>query len=285
MTSDLCKICGGSELALIGHTARCQRCGVLLYWPYPAALPHSQSSDPAPNWSRDSVRDWYAKSSFRNHDNFTHMLRFATDESYTNRPIDVLDYGGGGGQFALVCRSHFPMANVHITDINDDVLLDEWRCVNTQIPFANLSEDTRRFDLIFLNDVFEHVDDPISVLRLLGTRLKPGGRLFIDTPKQFWLYPTLKLLARPLYLKLLRGTVSTAHLQIWSQESFRRAIEASGLHISKYAEVSEYTMPADYYLNNMGIANPLIRVLGRLFYANARYLARNKILCLLAART
>jgi len=225
--------------------------------------------------------DWYSESAFLNHTNFTQMLRFAADESHRNKKLDILDYGGGGGQFALVCKSHFPLATVHITDISDDSLLPQWRPMNVQIPFNEFEADERRFDLIFLNDVFEHVSDPGEVLQQLSGKLKPGGRIFIDTPKQFWLYPVAKALSTKLYEKLLRGTVSVYHLQIWSKKAFELVVDNSGLVADKYREISEYTMPGDYYLDNMGIENPLLRMTGRLFYRNSKYLARNKVICLL----
>ena len=52
--------------------------------------------------------------------------------------------------------------------------------------------------------------------------------------------------------------------------------------LSKYEEQSEYTMPADFYMRNMGINNPILRFTGRVFYGNAKRLAHNKIVCVLS---
>ena len=205
------------------------------------------------------------------------------DESYKGRKLDILDYGGGGGQFALVCKSHFPESTIYITDISDESLLDEWSSLNTQIPFKKFNEDDKKFDFIFLNDVFEHVSDPLFVLKQLSGKLKSGGKLFIDTPKQFWIYPFTKLISKPLYTKVLKGTVSTAHLQIWSKKSFELVVKESNLEINKYEESSEYTMPANFYLKNMGITNPILKLAGRVFYGNAKWLAKNKIVCVLSS--
>src|SRR5262249_34916821 len=153
--------------------------------------------------------------------------------------------GGGGGQFALVCKSHFPLSTVYITDISDESLLGEWRSMNVQIPFKQFAVDEQRFDFIFLNDVFEHVSDPGEVLMQLAAKLKPGGRIFIDTPKQFWIYPIAKALSKKLYEKVLRGTVSIYHLQIWSKDAFELVTKRGGLTVEKYRELSEYTMPGD----------------------------------------
>jgi 2-polyprenyl-3-methyl-5-hydroxy-6-metoxy-1,4-benzoquinol methylase len=233
-------------------------------------------------WPRDQVLSWYSRSSFFNHVNFTNMIRFALDETYKGKKLDILDYGGGGGQFALVCKSHFPEANVFITDISDEALLKEWSLANVQIPFNRFAEDLRKFDVIFMNDVFEHVSDPVFVMRQMATKLNAGGKVFVDTPKQFWLYPLVKIFSKSLYTKVLRGTVSTAHLQIWSRKSFELVVHESGLTIDKYMESSEYTMPADFYMKNMGISNPILRLLGRVFYKIAKWLAKNKIVSVLS---
>jgi len=212
------------------------------------------------------------------------MLRFAMDESYKGKKLNILDYGGGGGQFTLVCKSHFPEANVFITDISDGSLLQEWSASNIQIPFRSFAEDGTQFDFIFLNDVFEHVSDPRFVLRQLAGKLKTGGKLFIDTPKQFWIYPLTRLVSKPLYTKVLKGTVSAAHLQIWSKKSFELVVGDSGLKISKYEESSEYTMPAGFYMKNMDITHPMLQLAGHVFYRNAKWLAKNKIVCVLSSQ-
>ena len=254
----------------------------MLYYPYPEDDSQLLSKGEGKKWSRDQALGWYSKASFHNHTNFTNMIRFAMDESYQGKKIDILDYGGGGGQFALVCKSHFPEAAVHITDFSDESLLQEWSGSNIQIPFRSFPEDATKFDFIFLNDVFEHVSDPGFVLKQLAGKLKTGGKLFIDTPKQFWIYPFAKLVSKSLYRKILSGTVSTAHLQIWSKKSFELVVRESGLKVSKYEESSEYTMPAEFYLDNMRIRNQILRLAGRLFYGNAKWLAKNKILCVLS---
>ncbi len=181
-TDARCKICQSVDLEIFEHTARCRGCEVLLYWPYPKSDDALVAAGEKKEWPVANALEWYSESSFLNHANFTQMLRFATDESFRGRKLGILDFGGGGGQFALVCKSHFPEAIVYITDIFDEALLEEWRAMNTQIPFAEFADDETKFDIIFLNDVFEHVSDPKSVLKQLAGKLKPSGRIFIDTP-------------------------------------------------------------------------------------------------------
>jgi 2-polyprenyl-3-methyl-5-hydroxy-6-metoxy-1,4-benzoquinol methylase len=273
-TPGVCKICGGASLRVLGHTAKCADCGVLLYYPYPAG------SQPAFTTNEEKLA-WYGKSAHFNHANFTRMLDFAVTDERSTDPLAVLDYGGGGGQFALVCRSRFPRAAVYLVDINDDAVLEEWKPFNRRIRFADFGADLTRYDLIFLNDVFEHLDDPVGTLRLLAGKLAPRGKIFIDTPRQFWIYPLTRALSRTLHLKVLRGTVSASHLQIWSERSLGIALGASGLAVRRRTTWAEFTMPPDFYLHNMGVSNPLMRASGRAMYHAARWILRNKAVCLL----
>jgi 2-polyprenyl-3-methyl-5-hydroxy-6-metoxy-1,4-benzoquinol methylase len=282
--SQECKICSAPDVKVVEHTATCRSCGVLLFFPYPSQKDledsYAREHAPAAYWEQ-----WYSQSARLNHDNFTRMLRFAcADLAFRDDP-SILDYGGGGGQFAVVCKSHFPNAKVYIVDAVDGSLLPQWAPLQTQIPFSEFPADDTRFDRIFLNDVFEHVSDPKDTLVRLRNKLKPGGKIFIDTPKQFWLYPFTGLLAPSLHRKLLRGTVSLAHLQIWSRKSFEYVVRDAGFAITSYREISEYTQPASFYLKNMKVSNPGLILAARLFYRFSEYLAKNKIMAVLESNS
>ena len=272
-----CKICGSPKLNIFKHTAKCKKCGVLLYYPYPKN--EEEISNSGEQIGIDF--DWYADSCFSNHKNFTNMLRFTIDESYTNKSFDILDFGGGGGQFALICKSHFPRSKVYITDIDDDALLDEWKNYNEQISYLDFKDDSKKFDFIFMNDVFEHLIEPQKILKNLSSKLKPNGKIFIDTPRQFWIYTFTKLLSKDLYTKVLLGTVSLSHLQIWSYKSFRKCISSSNLSINKYKEIAEFTMEPEFYMENMAIKSDFIKSIGKLFYKFTLRFLKNKIICVL----
>ena len=196
--------------------------------------------------------------------------------------VETADFGGGGGQFAFVCKSHFPLSNIFITDIDDKSLLKEWSNNNIQIKSSEFAINKKKFDFIFLNDVFEHLSDPIEVLEILSGKLKNNGSIFIDTPRQFWIYQITKLVSKNIYNKVLKGSVSTAHLQIWSKPSFKMAVNKSNLLIKKYKEIGEFTMDADYYLDNMNITSKLMRLVGKSFYYFSKYFLKNKIICVLS---
>ena len=288
MNNQSCKICGSNSLKIFAHTASCKQCGVLLCYPYPKSdhdIFISGGNRDGIDSDEENKRlklDWHLKSEARNHHNFTNMTLFAMEDQSFYEELKVLDYGGGGGQFAVVLRSIYPLTETYIVDICDAKLLDQFKSMNRQIKFKDFSDDPTKFDYIFMNDVFEHVSDPIEVLSSLKSKLKgSNGRIFIDTPCQFWLYPMTKLFSHRIHKRLLRGTVDYDHQQIWNKKSFNHVAKEAGFRVIKYVELSEFTQPANFYLDNMKISNWVLRFIGRLFHKLAPYMAKNKIMAVL----
>jgi 2-polyprenyl-3-methyl-5-hydroxy-6-metoxy-1,4-benzoquinol methylase len=266
------------------HTARCLDCGILLYFPYPTPSLLEVSEDEVTRAKNaEYYFSWYARSGKNNHYNFSKIIEYTIQNlthEYSNY-ISVLDYGGGGGQFALVMKSLLPRANVYIADINDHALLSEYSIFNKQIKWKHFESDATTFDYIFLNDVFEHVHDPLLVLETLKNKLKPNGILFIDTPRQMWLYPVLNFFSSTLYNQLLKGTVSLSHLQIWSKTSFRLVAKKGGYKIRKYSHVNEFTMNLNHYLRNFGITGYGALVASKLLYKFSSLIFKNKIMAVM----
>ncbi len=246
-----CKICKSSKIRQFAHSAKCLNCKVLLYYPYP-------SESELKNAPANDYYSWYNLSFDKNIINFIEMIKFTVNRSNYSKKIKVLDYGGGSGQFALIFKSLFPSAEVFIVDIDDTGLFSQFKSLNNQILFKNFSLDKNKFDYIFLNDVYEHVDDPIKVLKTLKAKLNSEGLIFIDTPKHFWIYPFFQFFSKKIYLKLLQGTVSLSHLQIWSLKSFEISVKKAGMKIDKIKLLSEFTMTPDYYLSNMKFKNKFV---------------------------
>tara|TARA_B100000795_G_C22730326_1_gene411111 strand:+ start:212 stop:1117 length:906 start_codon:yes stop_codon:yes gene_type:complete len=281
----ICKICSGTKISIFAHTAICSDCNVLLNFPYveprETYFLQRKVSQPEVNKAQKSTLAWHIESGARNHHNFTTMACFCEEYISRDKSIDVLDYGGGGGQFALVIKSLFPKSNCTIVDMNDIKLLEVYKPMNNQITFADFEDDTKKFDFIFLNDVFEHLTLPLETLELLRGKLKLNGRIFIDTPCTFWLYPLTKFISKGIHTKLLKGTVTYDHQQIWSKKSFHLICYEAGFSVLRFKRLSEYTQPPEFYLDNMGIKNTLLRLIGKIFVLLSPFISKNKIMAVI----
>ncbi|WP_084594176.1 class I SAM-dependent methyltransferase [Arhodomonas aquaeolei] len=135
----------------------------------------------------------------------------------------VLDLGAGAG---IVPQMNFRGHAKHVVgvDLDERVLenpyLDEGCVADVgDIPFAKES-----FDLVFADNVMEHLDQPSDVFREVARVLKPGGMLLFKTPNRIHYMPMIARL--------------TPH-------SFHRAINRVR------GRDGDDTFPTRYYANSM----------------------------------
>lgn len=284
-----CKICNSNDLEIVYHVAICKNCDVLLFYPYPENdreifIKKKYTKDNiAVNDNTEETKKrqlaYIQKSGNLNIENFKQMINFSIPKSLKDIEINILDYGGGGGQFASICKSIFPLSKVFITDLYDEKLLNEYKAFNYQIKFREFEKNKIKFDFIFLNDVFEHLSNPLEVLKILKDKLhNDKSKIFIDTPKKFWIYNFCSFFNQSIYKKILKGTVDQDHQQIWSKKSFYLIAKYSGLKVDSYKELTEFTQSPTFYLDAMKIDNYFLRLLGRVFYFLAPIIAQNKIM-------
>ena len=150
------------------------------------------------------------------------MRRFA--ERAPNRPVDVLDIGGGQLAFLAVALWHDRGA---VADIDDTCFAGlqsrgidtfEWNLAVEDAPFD------RRFDAIFISEVIAHLPVPGHiVLRRLRMLLRPGGMLLCSTPN---LYRLRNL------VYLLRGQALFDHFDVPEVRSYGPVVEYSAEHLA-----------------------------------------------------
>ena len=96
--------------------------------------------------------------------------------------------------------------------------------INGILESANLPDASA--DVVLLNHVIEHVDDPLQTLCEVNRILKPGGHFVIETPR----YDTLmfKLLGRR-----ERSVSCGGHIYFFTTSSLRKLYEAAGFETVK----------------------------------------------------
>ncbi|MBW2623788.1 MAG: methyltransferase domain-containing protein, partial [Deltaproteobacteria bacterium] len=184
-----CNACGSETVEELSLKARngsylrtiiCQKCGLI--W-----------SDPRP--SEDQLRKYYASDYRREYKGvclpkLKHIYRDANDallryrflEEILSEDASILDIGSGTGVFVYVMRKiGFNAAGLEPSEDYAKYSLDELH-IPVQIGFIQDVEDSTRYDVITLNHVLEHLDDPLGTLHEIAALLKQGGFLALGVP-------------------------------------------------------------------------------------------------------
>lgn len=97
----------------------------------------------------------------------------------------VLDIGcGSGGNFDLISKYYKNIYGVEASSCVMEIAKQKYPDINISqgdlpdnVPFSD-----NYFDIIFLLDVLEHIEDDSSALKTIFKKLKPGGYLILTVP-------------------------------------------------------------------------------------------------------
>lgn len=112
------------------------------------------------------------------------ILRFVGPDS------EVLDIGAGAG---IVAEMNFKDVAKHVVGIDpDERVVDNPYLHEAHIGTGEkLPFDDGRFDVVFADNVMEHLDSPLQVFREIHRVLKPGGVFLGKTPNSWHYMPLI----------------------------------------------------------------------------------------------
>ncbi len=97
------------------------------------------------------------------------------------RAANLLDVGCAGGEFLLEAQAvGWQVAGVEMQ--SRSAQLARGRGLEVYSPGMDVLPEDKKFDVITLLDVFEHLPEPVPFLESLYQRMNPGGVLYIETP-------------------------------------------------------------------------------------------------------
>jgi glycosyltransferase involved in cell wall biosynthesis len=137
----------------------------------------------------------------------------------------VLDVGCGQGELGhtLKMRGHYVVG----TDARQPLFeLDEF--VQGDLADGIAVDASRRFDVVILADVLEHMADPLRLLTQAARHLAPGGSLLVSLPNTVHWSVRMQML-RGKFEYTNKGLLDRGHLRFFTRDSALRLFDDAGL--------------------------------------------------------
>jgi 2-polyprenyl-3-methyl-5-hydroxy-6-metoxy-1,4-benzoquinol methylase len=223
-------LCGGTERKTLGtldgiDLVECPKCKLAHVWPFP------KPGELADLYEGDYFKQNGARGGYANYEASSHLKKRSAarifDAATRGRPPgDVLDIGAAQGILLDVAGQRGwralgvepnPEASAAARARGLDV-------VTGMFPDALKGVD-RKFDLITMLDVLEHLTDPLAALKSLRAFLKPGGTVAVLAPDYGGVF-------RPLMGQHWPHWKPREHLWYFRRSTLRKMFAAAG-----YADV------------------------------------------------
>ena len=248
MRNEKCLACGGRDVSFWSsardveyHSTadsfgylRCGECGALSIADVPSDRLGEIYPDTYYSFSEgrpsiaERVKQWLDRRMFRR--------LFAQIKSES---LSALDVGGGTGWLLTQARAVEPrLKHTAVVDI-DQKAQEGAEKLGHAFHFSRIEEfkGDRKYDVILLLNLIEHVDDPVAVLERMRELLAPGGKILAKTPNHD------SLDARLFRNRSWGGYHCPRHWVIFTPESFAAAIQRAGLKVDRI----EFTQGAPFW--------------------------------------
>ena len=127
----------------------------------------------------------------------------------------LLDIGCGKGYITNRIQNNFPNAEISALDYSVsaiDFAFENFKNIDFIVADAyNLPYSENYYDIVVCNNIWEHVPDPLNMLKEIQKILKKNGYLIISTPSRFRLGNVLRIISgtSPIFLSSMHITEYT----------------------------------------------------------------------------
>ncbi|HOI71137.1 MAG TPA: class I SAM-dependent methyltransferase [Methanobacterium sp.] len=150
---------------------------------------------------------------------FQQILKLHTP-SYNDK---ILEIGSNTGEFCHLLKEKFNVNPVGI-DINSfAVSIAKKNYPELNFHIQNLFDIKGKFDLIYMQHVIEHIENPVIALKNLKNNLNDEGKLILSCPNK-WAYPN-KLIC---WIQRERFCYDPTHYHEFSPQSLTKTVTEAG---------------------------------------------------------
>jgi len=102
----------------------------------------------------------------------------------SEKPNNILDVGAGNGFIGEFTQASFPGSKYFFLEPDPNLSNKILNRVTDSKQFSLVESLDEGFDVIFINHVLEHVENPVTLINQYKKLLSPRGILYIETPNQ-----------------------------------------------------------------------------------------------------
>jgi len=185
-----CNLCGNEIAERIGSTDRdgqplqtvlCQSCG--LVWTDPRASSERNRKFYAEEYRLQYKSTHTPKRKHVYRETLRAITRFQAVAEFIQPGMKMLDVGSGAGFFPYVARQQgIDAQGIEPNHGFAEYAGDTFDVPTTNAFFQDVDFPPESFDLVTLNHVLEHVEDPSAMLNQMREWLKPNGFLVVEVP-------------------------------------------------------------------------------------------------------
>jgi len=214
----------------------------------------------------DDALRWHQQSVEKNQVVYSQRVRFVA-RHFGNNNINMLDWGGGFGQFCQLARAYG--MNVHCTEISLQrrKFMDD-RGIKT-MSMGSLPESY--FHFVNLDQVLEHVSEPLALLKETHSVLRHRGVLFVSSPNTHGLERKLRVvdgLSLNEYKTVLLDVAPLQHVNCFTHTTLTRICNLAGFRMLfrpfLYIRCSNFGTSIKETLQNVG--RPFYHRFGTAFF-------------------
>ena len=168
----------------------------------------------------------------------------------------LLDVGSGDGQFLNLARSTgFEVAGNELAPGAVEMTKEVYD-IDLHLGDLSTIDGSDQFDAVTMWCVLAHVSDPQALLANCLRLLKPGGVLFMQTPR--WSAMDAAALAASRVTggrmsRVIDRRLSDTHMRLHSKRSMRRALQTVGFETVTTESRARYSFETTHYLASLGV--------------------------------
>lgn len=163
----------------------------------------------------------------------------------------ALDVGCAAGSFGFNLKKNFNCKvwgiepNAEAAKVAEEKLDRVFNCFFTN----DINLEDQKFDVIFFNDVLEHLVNPWEALAVASKHLNHDGCIIASIPNILHFETMFKILRERDWKYEDQGVMDKTHLRFFTKKSMIRLFNESGFHVQMIQGINPYFFRFVYYLN------------------------------------